>query len=603
MAQVRAQHRAVMAVVDLAGGELQLLAEEVEQGRQGRDRGGDDPALDPRDGRLRGARAGGELLLRHAVATARSSQELAGSHIVSISLMTYGVLYEPRWYARGACACAPPPSPRASAGRGRARTPRRFACSRPRSPSLPPPGRSSWRSAPCFRSGRSSGAGPRTASRSGTSSCSSSASRSGSRTERPAGTSRSLSRTRSPSSSRWARSSSSCATACPPGASRRHHSAVRQRPDRLGRLPEQYFTRLLARVAKAAAAEGDELVDLGRGNPDVPPPAHVVEVLREAAGGSQAHGYPPFLGLPELKEALAARYRAVYGVELDPEREVAVVPGTKTAIVELALCLAGRGDAILLPDPGYPDYTSGVALAGARELRVRLDPNAAFAPALDWAPRRGVAALYLNYPSNPCAASAPDGVFGEAVRYAEETGAAVVHDFAYADLVFDGLRPRSFLAEPGAREVGVELFSMSKSYGMAGWRLGFVVGNAEIVERLNLLQDHARAGVFRPVQDAAVAALTGPQETVEERRALSEARRDRVLAAIGPGARSDSTFYVWWKLPERLTPERLLAETRVAVAPGEGFGPRGTGWARISLATPDERLDARLARLRPLAAP
>jgi L-glutamine---4-(methylsulfanyl)-2-oxobutanoate aminotransferase len=371
---------------------------------------------------------------------------------------------------------------------------------------------------------------------------------------------------------------------------------VRARPDRLERLPEQYFAGLLARVSAAAAVEGDELIDLGRGNPDVPPPAHVVEALAEAMRDPAAHGYPPFRGIPELRAAVAARYRDVYGVELDPHAEVAVVPGTKTAIVELALCLAERGDTILLPDPGYPDYTSGVALAGALEVRVPLDPEAAFAPDLGAVPRTAVGALYLNYPSNPCAASAPPGVFAEAVRYAEANGAAVVHDFAYGDLVFDGLRPRSFLAEPGAKEVGVELFSMSKSYGMAGWRLGFVVGNAEIVERVNLLQDHARAGVFRPVQTAAVAALTGPQETVEERRALYQARRDRVLAAI-PGARSDSTFYVWWRLPEGLTPERLLAETRVAVAPGQGFGPRGAGWARISLATPDDRLDAGLERL------
>ena len=157
---------------------------------------------------------------------------------------------------------------------------------------------------------------------------------------------------------------------------------MRARPDRLERLPEQYFTRLLARVAAAAAEEGEPLVDLGRGNPDVPPPAHVVEKLAAAARDPAAHGYPPFRGIPELREAVAARYRDVYGVELDPEREVAVVPGTKTAIVELALCLAGRGDAIVLPDPGYPDYTSGVALAGARELRVPLDPDAGFAPEL-----------------------------------------------------------------------------------------------------------------------------------------------------------------------------------------------------------------------------
>jgi aminotransferase len=376
---------------------------------------------------------------------------------------------------------------------------------------------------------------------------------------------------------------------------------VRLRPDRIERLPEQYFTRLLARVAAAAAEEGDEVIDLGRGNPDIGPPQHVVEALDRAARDGSAHGYPPFRGIPELKEAVAARYRDVYGVELDPEREVAVVPGTKTAIVEVALCVAERGSTILLPDPGYPDYTSGVALAGAREARVRLDPDTGFAPDLESAPREDVAALYLNYPSNPCSASAPPGLFAETVRWAEGTGAAVLHDFAYADLVFDGLEPRSFLAEPGAKEVGAELFSMSKSYGMAGWRLGFVVGNAELVERVNLLADHVRAGVFRPVQEAGVAALTGPQESVEERRAIYEARRDRVVAAV-PGSRSDSTFYVWWQLPDGLTAARILAETRVAVAPGEGFGPSGSGWARISLATPDERLDAGLARLSRLLA-
>jgi L-glutamine---4-(methylsulfanyl)-2-oxobutanoate aminotransferase len=381
-----------------------------------------------------------------------------------------------------------------------------------------------------------------------------------------------------------------------------YHREVRRRPDRIERLPEQYFAGLLARVASAAAQEGDEVIDLGRGNPDIGPPPHVVDALARGASLPAAHGYPPFRGIPELKEAVAARYRDVYGVELDPERDVAVVPGTKTAIVEVALCLAERGDTILLPDPGYPDYTSGVALAGAREGRVRLDPDAAFAPDLDDAPREGMAALYLNYPSNPCSASAPPGLFAAVVRWAEQTGAAVLHDFAYGDLVFDGLRPASFLAEPGAREIGAELFSMSKTYGMAGWRLGFVVGNAEIVGRVNLLQDHVRAGVFRPVQEAGVAALRGPQDSVEERRAIYERRRDQVVAAI-PGTRSDSTFYVWWRLPEGLTPDRILEEARVAVAPGEGFGPSGAGWARISLATPDDRLTAGLERLRRLVAP
>ena len=368
---------------------------------------------------------------------------------------------------------------------------------------------------------------------------------------------------------------------------------MRPCPDRIERLPEQYFTTLLARVTAA----GPDVIDVGRGNPDVPPPAHVVEALVESAREPTAavHGYPPFAGLKAAKRAIAERYATVYGVELDPEREVAFLPGTTTALVELALVLAQRGDRILLPDPGYPDYNSAVALAGAERIALPLGEDGR----PDWAgaPRERVAAVYLNYPANPAAVAAPPGVFSEAIEFAHETGAAVVHDFAYGDLVFDGRRPESFLAEDGAREVGVEMFSLSKSYGMAGWRLGFVVGNAEIVARLNLVSEHARSGIFVPLQRAAIAALTGPQETVEERRALYERRRDRALAAI-PGARCEGTFFVWFPLPDGVTFERLLTEHRVAVAPGEGFGSRGRGFARLSLATADDALDEGIARLR-----
>jgi aminotransferase len=369
---------------------------------------------------------------------------------------------------------------------------------------------------------------------------------------------------------------------------------VRPRPARLDRLPEHYFAGLVARVTEG-------VVDIGRGNPDIPPPEHVIDALVQSSRDPKAHGYAPLRSFPELKEAIAARYATVYGVELDPETEVAVVPGTTTAIVELALCLADHGEAILIPDPGYPDYSSGVALAGATEIRVVLDPDADFAPDLAFAPSNNVAALLLNYPANPCAATVPDGVFDEAIRYAKRTGAAVVHDFAYADLVFDGATPKSFLATEGAKHVGVEMFSMSKSYGMAGWRLGFVVGNAEIVARLELLADHNRVGIFEPIQRAGIAALTGPQDTVEERRRIYERRRDRVLEAV-PGARSDGTFFAWFPLPDGITADSLLTEHRVAIAPGEGFGVTGRGWGRISLSTPDERLDLGLERLRSTSA-
>jgi aminotransferase len=373
-----------------------------------------------------------------------------------------------------------------------------------------------------------------------------------------------------------------------------------KRPRRLDRLPEQYFMRLLARVQEAAASGGEPLVDLGRGNPDVPPPSHVIEALVESAREQtvRVHGYAPFAGLAELRSAIAERYAEHYGVVLDPEREVAVVPGTKSALVELVLCVAERGDTVLLPDPYYPDYPSGVALAGAELGLLPLDPERGYGPRFDLVARDGVAVVFLNYPCNPTAAAAPEGAFDAAVAFARETGAVIVHDFAYGDLVFDGRAPRSFLAEPGAREVGVELFSMSKSYGMAGWRLGFVVGNADLVARITTLQDHVRAGIFTPVQRAGIAALRGPQESVAERAALYQRRRDRVLALVGElAAPCEGTFYVWIRLPEGLTPERLLEEQRLVVAPGEGFGPSGAGWARLSLATPDDVIDLGLDRL------
>jgi aminotransferase len=264
--------------------------------------------------------------------------------------------------------------------------------------------------------------------------------------------------------------------------------------------------------------------------------------------------------------------------------------------MEFAQVCVEAGETIVLPDPGYPDYGSAVALAAARQavLPLREDGRP------DWeAAPSSAAALYLNYPSNPVAACAADGVFAEAVEWARRAGAWVLHDFAYGDLVFDGREPASFLRVEGAREVGCELFSMSKSYGMAGWRLGFLVGNAELVARIENLQNHQFAGIFTAVQEAGVAALTGPQETVAERRALYEARRDRALAALaGHEARGQGTFFVWFRLPEGLTCERLLTEHRIAVAPGQGFGERGRGHARLSLATPDERLDLGLARLR-----
>ncbi len=367
------------------------------------------------------------------------------------------------------------------------------------------------------------------------------------------------------------------------------------RPQRLDRLPQQYFVQLLGRVAEAAAADGPPLVDLGRGNPDIGPPAHVVEALVAAARRSDVHGYSSIRGLRRCRQAIADRYARAYGVELDAESEVAIVPGTKTALAELPLALAEEGDTILLPDPYYPDYPSGLALAGARLATVALDPARAWAPALDEAP--AAAALYLNFPSNPCAVCVPDGTFDDAVAWARRTGGAVVHDAAYIDLVFDGRRPQSFLATAGAKDVGVELWSMSKTYGMAGWRIGFVVGNAELVERINLFNDHTRVGIFSPLQSATIAALEGPQDSVAHRVADYQRRREVLAAALPEPPVSEGTFFVWLRLPEGLSADRLLVEERVAVAPGEGFGPSGAGWARLSLAVDDHTIQLGAERL------
>jgi aminotransferase len=368
-------------------------------------------------------------------------------------------------------------------------------------------------------------------------------------------------------------------------------------PPLFGRLPEQYFTRILADVAAARDAPGPPLIDLGRGNPDLPPPPHAIEALRAAALETDTvavHGYPPFQGHADLRAALAERYRADHGVELDPDREIAVVPGTKTGIMFATLAAAGPRDGVLLPDPGYPDYHSAVALAGARTVALALDASAGHQPDFDAVPvaeRDRTALLVLNYPSNPCAVVAAPGTLEAAVAFAHDHGCLLLNDLAYGFLAFDGRRAPSVLEMDGARDVAVELWSPSKIYGMAGWRVGFAVGAAEVVGRIRALVDHATAGVFTAVQRGLAAALRGDQADVAERRAIYARRRDALVGTLRAAgaeiAAPEGTFYAWWRPPAGLTPQRLIREHRVAVAPGEGFGSRGAGWVRLSFALPD----------------
>jgi aminotransferase len=366
-------------------------------------------------------------------------------------------------------------------------------------------------------------------------------------------------------------------------------------PPLFDRLPEQYFTRILAAAVAARDAPGPRLIDLGRGNPDLPPPALAVAALREAALETDTlavHGYPQFQGHPDLRAAIADRYRADYGVELDPDREIAVVPGTKTGIMLATLAAAGDGDGVLLPDPGYPDYRSAVALAAAREVALPLDASAGYQPDFDAVACERARLLVLNYPSNPLAVCAAPGTFDAAVAFAREHGCWLLNDLAYGFLAFDGRRGASVLESDGARDVAIELWSPSKIYGMAGWRVGFAVGAAELIGRIKTLLDHTAAGVWTGLQRGLIAALRGDQAHVAQRREVYRLRRDALVgtlrAAGGEIDAPEGTFYAWWRPPPGLSAERLLAEHRLAVAPGEGFGARGAGWVRLSLALPDD---------------
>jgi aminotransferase len=384
-----------------------------------------------------------------------------------------------------------------------------------------------------------------------------------------------------------------------------HH---RPRPERLARLPEQYFKGILAAAARASAQPGPEFIDLGRGNPDIAPPPHAIDALREAASHTATplvHGYPPFGGLPELKQAIAERYRIDHGVAIDPEREVAVIPGTKTGIMLATLAAADDGDAVLLPDPGYPDYLSAAALAGARVLPLPLDPADDFQPdfATGDAARvgRDLALVVLNYPSNPTSAIERPGTFEAAAAYARERGAWVLNDLAYGFLAYDGARARSILEVEEARDIAIELWSPSKIYGMAGWRVGLAVGSPTLIARIQTLLDHATAGVWTGIQRGLTAALRSDQADVAQRREIYERRRDVLTGALtaagAPTAPARGSFFLWWKLPDGLTPERLIAEHRIGVAPGEGFGATGAGWARLSLALPDDQVAEAAVRL------
>ncbi|HYP48623.1 MAG TPA: aminotransferase class I/II-fold pyridoxal phosphate-dependent enzyme [Thermoleophilaceae bacterium] len=375
---------------------------------------------------------------------------------------------------------------------------------------------------------------------------------------------------------------------------------------RLDRLPPYLFAELERKIAQKKAA-GVDVISLGIGDPDTPTPAEVVAALAQAADDAGTHGYPSNRGRPELREAFARFYERRFGVALEPESEIVPALGAKECIFNLNLAFLDEGTVALASDPGYPVYAGGPPLAGGESVPMPLQPELGFAPdldAIDAELAERARLMFLNYPNNPTGAVVPDGLFERAVEFGREHDVLIVHDASYTETTFDGYVAPSFLETPGAREVGVEVFSLSKGWNMTGWRTAAIVGNADAVEAYWKLKTTIDSGMFEAVQLAAATALdAGPPE---EMTAVYARRRDMVcdaLREIGVDVTTPrGTIYVWAPVPAGHTSasycELVLEESGVVVSPGSSYGPGGEGFFRISLTLPDERLAEAVERLR-----
>jgi LL-diaminopimelate aminotransferase len=376
---------------------------------------------------------------------------------------------------------------------------------------------------------------------------------------------------------------------------------------RLDQVPPYLFAEIERRI-EAMRRRGVDVISLGIGDPDVPTPPAVVDALRRAVEQPETHQYPSNHGLTAFRDAVAAFYADRFGVEIDPRTEVIPVLGGKEAVAHVALACLDPGDVALAPDPGYPPYTSGPVFAGADVHYLPLREENAFMPDLDAIPAETVARanlLYFNYPNNPTGAVVADGFFERAVAFAREHELVAIHDSAYTEIAFDGYRPPSFLATPGAKDAGAEIFSLSKGWNMTGWRVGWIAGSAEVVERYRQLKTNLDSGMFDALQLAGAAALTDARDFPREMSEVYRRRRDlmiEALRAIGIDAPPPrATPYLWISVPDGYDSasftELVLEQAAVIVSPGPSFGPSGEGYVRISLTVPDARLEEAAGRI------
>lgn len=377
---------------------------------------------------------------------------------------------------------------------------------------------------------------------------------------------------------------------------------------RLDRLPPYLFAELERKIAEKKA-QGIDVISLGIGDPDTPSPQPVIDALARAAADPGTHQYPSNRGRTEFRETVARFYQRRFGVTLDPDTEVIPALGAKECIFNLNLAFLDEGTCALASDPGYPVYSGGPLLAGADYLPMPLVPERGFAPdlgAISDADAARARLMYLNYPNNPTGAVVPDGLFEAAVEFARANDVLVVHDASYTETTYDGYRAPSFLEAPGAKEVGVEVFSLSKGWNMTGWRTAAIVGNADAVAAYWRLKTNIDSGMFDALQLAAVAALDDAPDFPGEMSKVYARRRDAVcsaLAEIGVDVTPPKgTIYVWAPVPEGHTSasycELVLEEAAVVVSPGSSYGPSGEGFFRISLTLDDDRLAEAVERLR-----
>ncbi len=372
---------------------------------------------------------------------------------------------------------------------------------------------------------------------------------------------------------------------------------------RIRRLPPYVFAEVNAMKA-AARARGEDIIDLGMGNPDGAPPAHVIEKLAEVARNPRAHRYSASKGIVGLRRAQAAYYERRFGVLLDPDSEVIVTLGSKEGLANLAQAITAPGDVVLAPNPSYPIHTFGFIIAGAAIRSIPAAPGPEFFETLERAVRYTVPrpkVLVIGYPSNPTAYTADLGFYEKIVAFAREHELWVISDLAYAEIYYGDTPTPSILQVPGAREVAVEFTSMSKTYSMAGWRIGFAVGNPDLVGALGRVKSYLDYGAFTPIQAAATAALNGPQDIIEFNRALYKSRRDCLVESFGRAGWDipppEASMFAWAPIPEAYRAmgamefsKRLLAEAGVAVAPGVGFGEEGEGYVRVALVENEHRI-------------